>query len=59
MAEPIVTERSVFEAADRLRARGERVSNRTVKKELGGGSLQDICPLLRLWCGQRQAGSPV
>lgn len=49
----MVTENGVWAAADRIRARGkpgggakERVSVRNVRKELGGGSHQDIGPPL-------------
>lgn len=52
----MVTENGVWAAADRIRARmkpgggtKERVSVRTVRKELGGGSHEDIGPFLSLW----------
>jgi len=52
----MVTENGVRKAADRIRARPappggtkERVSVRTVRKELGGGSFGDIARELRKW----------
>ena len=52
----MVTENGVWTAADRIRARPappggtkERVSVRTVRRELGGGSFGDIARELRKW----------
>jgi hypothetical protein len=52
----MVTENGVWKAADRIRARlpptggiKERVSVRTVRRELGGGSFGDIARELRKW----------
>jgi len=50
MSESNVTEKDVFDAADKLLAAGQRVSNRTVYEELGRrGSMETICPMLRKW----------
>jgi hypothetical protein len=50
--EKIVTEKSVFNAAEALIKQGADVSditNLTIKKFLGGGSMSSIVPLLRDW----------
>lgn len=44
-----ITKESVFSAADALEARGLRVSVRTVRDHLGGGSPNQITPLVALW----------
>jgi hypothetical protein len=49
MSESNVTEKDVFDAADEMLAKGERISNRTVLHKLGRGSMATICPLLRRW----------
>lgn len=49
MSETIATEKAVFEAADRLTAKKDRVSNLTIQAAIGGGSKNTICPLLRRW----------
>ncbi|WP_080515509.1 DNA-binding protein [Methylorubrum extorquens] len=61
----MVTENRVWAAADRIRARckldggaKERVSVRTVRKELGGGSHEDIGPPLARWKAKRDYTSP-
>ena len=43
--EALVSRERVFKAADDIHAAGGRVSVRTVAREIGGGSLRDICPL--------------
>src|SRR5947199_3842272 len=49
MSQQIATKERVFEAAEALQKRGERVSIRTVRKEIGHGSPETIGPLLALW----------
>ena len=44
-----ITREEVFEAATRLAEQGERVSVRTVRQALGGGSPNEITPHLRAW----------
>lgn len=50
---PIVTYESVAEAARTLEARGDRVSVRKVTAELGGGSPNDVGPLLAQYRGAK------
>jgi len=55
--EALVTRERVFKAADDIHAAGGRVSVRTVAREIGGGSLRDICPLLREWKAMRASSA--
>ena len=43
------------EAAAALLARSEKVTADAVRRELGGGSMRDILPLLRTWRSQKAA----
>ena len=45
----IVTDELVAQVAERLAAAGERVSNRAVWSEIGGGSMTTISAALRRW----------
>lgn len=45
----VITQESVYSTADALEARGMRVSVRTVRDQLGGGSPNLITPLLASW----------
>jgi len=47
MSDPIANWETVKDAALALRARGERISNAMIIKELGGGSKETVSPLLR------------
>jgi len=49
MSETIATEKAVFEAADDLNARKQRVSIGTIRRAINGGSRRTICLLLRRW----------
>ena len=53
----LVTWETVNIAADRLRDRGERVSSRAVRSELGGGSYTRILEHLRAW--RMRAAGPI
>lgn len=44
-----VTQDAVYAAAEALEARGQRVSVRTIRDHLGGGSPNQITPLLSAW----------
>ncbi len=44
-----VTQDAVYSAAEALEARGQRVSVRTIRDHLGGGSPNQITPLLASW----------
>jgi len=55
MSETIATEKAVFEAADDLTARKQRVSIGTIRRAIGGGSRRTICLLLRRWRELREA----
>ena len=45
----VITQDSVYAAAEALEARGARVSVRTIRDHLGGGSPNQITPLLASW----------
>ena len=45
----LVTQESVFAAAEAIRDRGERPTVTRVRAELGGGSPNDVLPLLTAW----------
>lgn len=47
--EKIVTDETVFEIADDLTAKGEKVTNRAVWSAIGGGSMTTINQALRRW----------
>ena len=49
MSMPLVTEQSVHNAADALKAEGKTVSYRAIRERLGGGSPDDILTHLRTW----------
>ncbi len=49
MAEKLVTDERVFEIAEQLTAKGEKVSNRAVWSAIGGGSMTTISNALRRW----------
>jgi len=55
MSETIATEKAVFEAADALAARGERVSVRKIQRAISGGSKDAIRRFLKLWKALREA----
>lgn len=44
-----ITQQQVFEAADALAEQGQRISVRTVRQALGGGSPNEITPYVRAW----------
>lgn len=48
-----ITQDSVYAAAEALEARGARVSVRTIRDHLGGGSPNQITPLLASWRAKR------
>lgn len=45
----VVTRGRVFKAAESLRSDGVEPTNRNIRTELGGGSLETITPLLKEW----------
>lgn len=47
-----INRETVFEAAQRLAERGERISVRQVRQEIGGGSPNEITPWVREWHAQ-------
>src|SRR5574343_905483 len=49
MAEKLVSDERVFEIAEQLTAKGEKVSNRAVWSAIGGGSMTTISHALRRW----------
>ena len=49
----VITQDSVYAAAEALEARGARVSVRTIRDHLGGGSPNQITPLLASWRAKR------
>lgn len=49
----VITQDSVYAAAEALEARGARVSVRTIRDHLGGGSPNLITPLLASWRAKR------
>lgn len=49
MAEKLVSDDMVFEIAEQLTAKGEKVSNRAVWSAIGGGSMTTISHALRRW----------
>lgn len=49
-------EQAVYDAADELMRRGQRVTVRTVREFLGGGSFTTLTPILKNW-RQLRAGS--
>ena len=49
----VITQDSVYAAAEALEARGSRVSVRTIRDHLGGGSPNLITPLLASWRAKR------
>ena len=58
-----MTQAEIFEAADRIAARGERPTLDAVRAELGGGSFRDISAGMRKWRSRRkradaEAGAP-
>lgn len=58
-----MTQTEIFEAADRIEARGERPTLDAVRAELGGGSFRDISAGMRKWRARRkqadaEAGAP-
>ena len=55
----IVTEQSVEAAAEAIRGRGERPTIFRVRQELGGGSPNDIGPLLNAWKDAQRSAPPV
>lgn len=50
----IVTDEAVFEIADRLTADGQKVTNRVIWDQIGGGSMTTIAAALRRWRDQQQ-----
>src|SRR5947208_1262381 len=58
MPSPLVTEQSVHEAADALKAKGITVSYRSVREWIGGGSHRDIQKHLRTWWA-KEAKTPL
>lgn len=49
MAEKLVSDEMVFEIAEQLTAKGEKVTNRAVWSAIGGGSMTTISNALRRW----------
>ena len=49
MAEKLVSDSMVFEIAEQLTAKGEKVTNRAVWSAIGGGSMTTISNALRRW----------
>lgn len=49
MAEKLVSDDMVFEIAEQLTAKGEKVTNRAVWSAIGGGSMTTISNALRRW----------
>ena len=49
MAEKLVSDAMVFEIAEQLTAKGEKVTNRAVWSAIGGGSMTTISNALRRW----------
>jgi myosin heavy subunit len=47
--ERVVTDSMVFEVADQLTAKGEKVTNRAIWSAVGGGSMTTISQALRRW----------
>lgn len=45
----VVTQEAIEKAAESLIARGEKVTNKAVIAELGGGSMSTVVPLLAAW----------
>jgi len=52
--EKIVTDDLVFEVADRLDTQGQKVSNRAIWDQIGGGSMTTIAAALRRWRERQQ-----
>ncbi len=59
--EKIVTDEIVFEIAEQLTAKGEKVTNRAVWSAIGGGSMTTISQALRRWKEQQdlQVNQPI
>lgn len=49
-----LTKDAVFRAADELEARGEKVTQNTLRAALGGGSFATLGPMLRDWRAARE-----
>lgn len=49
MAEKLVSDEMVFDVAEQLTAKGEKVTNRAVWSAIGGGSMTTISNALRRW----------
>ncbi len=58
MSDQVADWETVKEAALALRARGERISNAMIIKELGGGSKETVAPLLRRFRDEFPEASP-
>jgi DNA repair exonuclease SbcCD ATPase subunit len=56
--EPLVTDKSVAQACEAIRARGERVTSDRVRKQLSGGSPNDILPRVRDWKAANLQSAP-
>lgn len=56
--ENLTTEIRVQEAIERINARGEKVTNNSVKTELGGGSFSTISPIIKRWRESQRATTP-
>lgn len=56
--ENLTTEVRVQEAIERINARGEKVTNNSVKAELGGGSFSTISPIIKRWRESQRATIP-
>lgn len=56
--ENLTTEIRVQEAIERINARGEKVTNNSVKTELGGGSFSTISPIIKRWRESQRATIP-
>ncbi|MDP3331649.1 MAG: DNA-binding protein [Methylococcaceae bacterium] len=52
--ERIVTDSAVFEIADQLTAKGEKVTNRAIWSAIGGGSMTTVSQSLRRWKEQQE-----
>lgn len=48
---------TVFEICDRLARDGRKPTNRVVREALGGGSMSDIQPLVKIWRERRDAAA--
>lgn len=57
-AENQTTKVRIMEAIERINARGEKVTNVSVKNELGGGSFSTISPYVKQWRESQRVAMP-